>query len=93
MASYEFRCEECGAFTVRVPMRDVTPEVPCPTCTRPARRRYTAPYTRRTASGLTRALDAAEESRHEPRVVDSIPSRAGPGNVTTHPLHRRLPRP
>jgi putative FmdB family regulatory protein len=93
MPSYEYTCGDCGPFTVHRPMQDVTPTVACPTCDCPARRVYTAPHTRRTAPGLSRALDAEEASRHEPRVVESIPSPTGRRNFTTNPLHRRLPRP
>jgi putative FmdB family regulatory protein len=93
MPSYEYTCGDCGPFTVRRAMQDVTPTLACPACDLPARRVYTAPNTHRTAPSLRRALDAEEASRHEPRVVESIPARAGRRNVTTNPLHRRLPRP
>jgi putative FmdB family regulatory protein len=93
MPSYEYRCGDCGSFTVHRSMQDVTPTVACPTCGCPARRMYTAPHTRRTAPALRRALDAQEASRHEPPVVGAIPPRTGRRNVTTNPLHRRLPRP
>lgn len=93
MASYEFACRDCGTFTIRVPMAEVTPTVPCPDCAGSARRRYTVPHTRLVAAGLTRALDASEASRDSPQVVGALPPKPGRGNVTTHPLHRRLPRP
>jgi putative FmdB family regulatory protein len=93
MPSYEYTCGDCGPFTVHRAMQDVTPTVACPVCECPARRVYTAPHMRRTAPGVRRALDAQEASRHEPRVVDSIPPSTGRRNVTTNPLHRRLPRP
>jgi putative FmdB family regulatory protein len=93
MASYDFTCSTCGTFTVRVPMQALTPTVGCPTCAQPARRRYTPPHTRLMAPALTRAMDASEASRDRPQVVDALPPRSGPRNVTTHPLHRRLPRP
>ena len=93
MPSYEYTCGDCGPFTVHLSMQDVTPTADCPTCDCRARRVYTAPSTRRTAPGLRRALDAQEASRHEPPVVEAIPPRRGRGNVTTNPLHQRLPRP
>lgn len=93
MAAYDFSCATCGSFTIHVPMRDVTPTVECPTCAGSARRRWTVPHTRLLAPGIARALDASEASREAPQVVGPLPPRSGPGNVTTHPLHRRLPRP
>lgn len=41
MPIYEFLCDSCGKFELRLPMKDVLPRVACPKCGAPAKREFT----------------------------------------------------
>lgn len=92
MAMYDYRCPECGTFTVQCPMGSAAATSECPACAATARRVFGAPALRGADPGTRRALDAQERSRHEPQVVTGpLPPKGAP--YTRNPLHHKLPRP
>jgi putative FmdB family regulatory protein len=82
---YEFRCPDCGPFDLRSPMQDAATTAPCPSCDRPAGRRYSVGVGRPPAGAL-RGAGRADRAR-----VDR--ARSGEPVVTGPPSGRRLPRP
>lgn len=93
MVEYEYRCGRCGSFTVQRPMGTAARAEACPGCGAASPRRYLAPGTRQVPAPLARALAMEEASADHPEVVHELPPRRRPRRVTTHPLHRQLPRP
>lgn len=94
MATYSYRCDGCGGFDLRMAMGTAVDRVPCPACSAPARRVFTAPMQPRVSAGLAALHSLEERSKHEPPVVDRMsgtPRRTQP--VTRNPLHAKLPRP
>jgi putative FmdB family regulatory protein len=81
---YEYRCPECGAFDVRRDPRQASAPLPCPTCSAPARRVYTAPGTTLRKGALAGA-GAADRARID-RALSGEPTVGGPG------AGRALPR-
>lgn len=95
MAAYEFRCDEHGIVTVRVPMSMVESTSSCPACGAPARRVYSAPQLAFGDATARRLIAAGEKSAHEPAVVTApsgIP-RSRPRRPTADPRTARLPKP
>jgi putative FmdB family regulatory protein len=93
---YEYRCTECADFEQVHGMGQAPDTVECPRCSRPARRRMSAPRLSMAGSAAFRLLDASARSAHEPAVVSAIQpeGRTGsPQTVSSHPLHQKLPRP
>ncbi|MFC9974536.1 FmdB family zinc ribbon protein [Spirillospora sp. NPDC127200] len=90
---YEYRCPECGPFTVGRPMGGALPDAPCPGCAAPARRVFGAPSLSRTPRPLARALAAQEQSADRPRVVEGVPPARRPPAAPADPRQARLPRP
>jgi putative FmdB family regulatory protein len=84
MPLYEFRCPRCGPFDLRCDMQDAAAQAPCPSCTQPARRRYSVGVGRPPAGPL-RDAGRAERAR-----LDR--ARSGEPLVTGPPSGRRLPR-
>ena len=68
MPIYEFLCEDCGPFEERRSFEEAG-EAACPECGAEARRVYTMPNTKRVPAGLSKAMDRAEKSAHEPEIV------------------------
>jgi putative FmdB family regulatory protein len=94
MATYSYRCVECGDFDHRSAMGSAPASAPCPVCSERARRVFSAPMLARTAPGVAALHQLEERSRHQPPVVDApsgAPRRRQP--VTRNPLHAKLPRP
>jgi putative FmdB family regulatory protein len=94
MATYEYRCEEDGAFEVTRALGTAPESVSCPACRSEARRVFSPPMLTSTPRAVVAAIDHAEKSRHEPDVVTSLP----PAHKRTPvlpltPTLRRLPRP
>lgn len=83
MPLYEYRCAQCGPFDVRRDAEQASAPLPCPECSAPARRVYTAPGTRIRTGSLAGA-GAADRAR-----VDRALS--GEPTVTTRPSGRPLP--
>ena len=69
MPFYEFLCEGCGPFEERRSLDEPRELAACPGCGAEARRVYSMPGVKRTDAGLSRAMDRAEKSAHEPEVV------------------------
>lgn len=68
MPIYEFLCEDCGPFEEQRSFEKAG-EAACPGCGAEARRVYTMPNTKRVPAGLSKAMDRAEKSAHEPETV------------------------
>jgi putative FmdB family regulatory protein len=93
---YEYRCEDDGPFSVRLPLGSAPPAMACPQCARESRRMFSPPALRRVPGDLVRALDHDEKTRYEPDIVTSLPSRPKHQRTPVVPLTpklARLPRP
>ena len=94
MATYDYRCGDCGCFEQRMPMGTAMATVACPSCGRDARRIFAVPMTYRTPKPLATMLAREEASRDYPQVVDRVPPRRRPRRPTSpSPALARLPRP
>jgi putative FmdB family regulatory protein len=92
MATYVYRCPDCGPWDVRLPMGTAGPTVNCPACGTVAARQFTPPLLSRTAAPVAAARLREEASRDAPTVTTSVPravSRAAPRD----PRWQALPRP
>ncbi|MCU1380932.1 MAG: hypothetical protein JWN29_3915 [Acidimicrobiales bacterium] len=72
MATYEYRCFQCGVIERDVTWSSAPASVTCSSCGREARRVYPPPMVRRTAKPVDRAL-ALEEMCREPEVITQVP--------------------
>jgi putative FmdB family regulatory protein len=86
VATYEYRCGDCGRFEQRMPMGTATAVAACPSCGRDAKRIFAVPMTYRTSKPLARMLAREEASRDYPTVSTGCP-RADDHDI---PL-RRIP--
>ncbi|MBP3035164.1 zinc ribbon domain-containing protein [Arthrobacter sp. zg-ZUI100] len=95
MPLYAYHCPECSDFEFSCPMGSAPGSLPCPACGAPSPRRFTAPNLSRTSSSAYQLIERTQRSAAEPDVVRSpAPGpRTGGQNITTNPLHRKLPRP
>ncbi|MFI7497656.1 FmdB family zinc ribbon protein [Streptomyces sp. NPDC049687] len=93
MATYRYRCTDCGPFDVIRPIGRALPQEPCEVCGEQARRVFTAPMLGRTSAALARALHAQEASAHEPRVVTDVPPARRRTAGYADPRHAQLPKP
>ncbi|WP_372455771.1 FmdB family zinc ribbon protein [Nonomuraea sediminis] len=91
VATYEYRCVDCGRFEVRLPIGTATPACDCPECHRPAARVFSSPYLSRVPPAVAAALGREERSQEAPEVVTSVPPKRRP--PPPHPALSRLPRP
>jgi putative FmdB family regulatory protein len=92
VATYDYRCADCGSFEQQLPMGTATATVACPTCGRAAKRIFTVPMSSRTPKPLATMLAREEASRDYPQVVDRVPSRGRPRPTPPNPALARLPR-
>jgi putative FmdB family regulatory protein len=92
MATYVYRCPDCGPWEVRLPMGAAGATAPCPTCGSDAPRRYTAPLLSRTSAPLARARLQEEASRDAPTVTAAVPKAVGRPSPPD-PRWQGLPRP
>ena len=93
MATYEYRCSDCGIFERSMPMGTATESAVCPTCGRDANRVFSVPMTYRTPGPLAATLAREEASRDHPEVVDRVPSSNPPRRPATSPdVLARLPK-
>lgn len=96
MATYEYRCDEHGAFEVTRPVGTARASITCPTCDGDARRVFSAPMLFSLPRELVAAVDHADKSRTDPEVVTSLPPKPAHQRTPVLPLTpklRRLPRP
>lgn len=92
MATYQYRCADCGPFDVVRPIGRALAEEPCGSCAGPARRVFTAPLLARTSARLARALHAQEAGAHEPRVVTDVPPARRRPTPAADPRQAGLPK-
>jgi putative FmdB family regulatory protein len=78
VATYEYRCGDCGTFEQSMPMGTAPGGVACPVCGRHAKRVFSAPMTYRLSKPLATMLAREEASRDYPEVVDRVPPRRPP---------------
>ena len=96
MALYEFACPGCGPVEAYLPMGSAPEGIACPECGGRAARVFSAPYLSISGRAAFKLIDSTERSAHEPQVVTgALPqtTRDRTATITTHPLHRKLPRP
>lgn len=96
MTLYEYRCEQDGPFSVRLPPGSAPPSLGCPECAGDAPRVFSSPALKRVPGDLVRALDHEEKTRHAPDIVTSLPPRPRHQRTPMAPLTpklARLPRP
>jgi putative FmdB family regulatory protein len=62
VATYDYRCGDCGCFEQRMPMGTAMATVACPSCGRDAKRIFSVPMMYPTPKPLARML-AREEAR------------------------------
>ena len=84
MPIYEFLCESCGCFEERRSMDEARDVTVCPGCGNEARRVYSMPNTKRMPAGLSKAMDRAEKSAHEPEVARRPVRGGGAGHRHAH---------
>jgi putative FmdB family regulatory protein len=78
VATYEYRCSDCGIFEKSMPMGTATESARCPTCGDDGNRVFSVPMTYRTPGSLAAMLAREEASRDRPEVVDRVPSGTRP---------------
>ena len=91
MATYEYRCPDCGRFEVHLPIGTATATGECPACHRPSPRVFSSPYLSRVPSAVAAALTREERSQEAPEVITSAPPKRR--EPPPHPALARLPRP
>jgi len=69
MATYAYRCPDCGAFDEIRPMGEAPERVACPRCAASSPRAWTAPRLAGMNPALRSALAREEASRDAPEVV------------------------
>jgi putative FmdB family regulatory protein len=92
VATYVYRCPDCGPWEVRRAMGSADATAACPTCGTDGPRQYTPPLLTRTAAPVAAARLREEASRDAPAVTTSLPgavSRPAPRD----PRWQTLPRP
>ncbi|WP_155769299.1 zinc ribbon domain-containing protein [Mycobacterium asiaticum] len=72
-------------------MNDRPDVVDCPGCSGPAHRLMAAPHLGRSSAAMA-LQDATRSTADQPGVVGPPPPTVGRQRVSTHPLHRTLPR-
>lgn len=75
MPRYEYRCDSCGPFDEHRSMDRATAPAPCPDCSAPARRAYTAPGGR-SRTGILGAASGSDRARID-RARSGQPMRTG----------------
>ncbi|WP_079046051.1 FmdB family zinc ribbon protein [Carbonactinospora thermoautotrophica] len=92
MATYEYKCAECGSFEYHTAIGTAPSVGTCPVCGREARRIFSPPSLVRTPPALASALQREEASRDNPAVVTKTPPRPHRPREP-HPALAHLPRP
>ncbi|MBZ9642248.1 FmdB family zinc ribbon protein [Streptomyces sp. PSKA30] len=92
MATYEYCCNRCGSFDVKLPIGTAPAERVCPQCANTARRVYSSPATAFTSPAVAGLREQEEKSRENPAVVTRVPPKAAAPRPV-HPAVGRLPRP
>jgi putative FmdB family regulatory protein len=93
VATYEYRCSDCGIFGRSMPMGTATKSAMCPTCGRDANRVFSVPMTYRTPGSLATMLAREEASRDHPEVVERVPPHSRPRRpAASQDVLARLPK-
>jgi putative FmdB family regulatory protein len=92
MATYVYRCPDCGPWEVRLPIGTADGTAVCPTCGSAGPRQYTPPLLSRTSAPAAAARLREEASRDEPAVTTAVPRAAG-RPTPRDPRWKALPRP
>ena len=92
MATYLYRCPDCGPWEVRLPMGNAGPTAACPTCGSVAPRQFTPPLLSRAAAPVAAARLREEASRDAPAVTTAVPKAVG-RPTPRDPRWQALPRP
>lgn len=93
MATYEYRCSDCGTFERSMPMGTATQRATCPTCARGAKRVFSVPMTYRTSQPLATMLAREEASRDYPEIVERVPPPSRPRRpAASQDVLARLPK-
>jgi putative FmdB family regulatory protein len=95
MAVYEYTCDECGRFDIRLTIGTAPAAYRCPQCARTARRVFSPPMLgQQVPKPLGALLDREEQSRDAPDVVTRVPPRRVRRPASTaNPALAQLPRP
>ena len=96
MALYRFACPGCRPIEAYFPMGRAPESIDCPECGGRAPRVFSAPYLSVSGRAAFKLIDSTQRSAHEPQVIDgALPqtTRKHAPTITSHPLHRKLPRP
>jgi putative FmdB family regulatory protein len=94
VAVYEYQCNRCGRFDVRLAIGTAPEDYRCPECASASRRVFTPPLLGNTSKQLGALLSREEQSRDDPEVVHQLPARPGiRPEPPTHPALARLPKP
>ncbi|MER6402176.1 zinc ribbon domain-containing protein [Streptomyces viridosporus] len=92
MATYEYSCNRCGFFDVRLPVGTAPTQHACPRCSGAARRVYSSQGLAFTSPAVSGLREQEEKSREDPTVVTRVPPRTD-ASKPVHPAVARLPRP
>jgi len=90
MPTYEYECEDCGAFTQMRPMSQCDLPSECPQCGAMAPRAFlTAPYFAGMSAERRLAFATNERSAHAPRTLASLGGKHGAGCACCSPTSSR----
>jgi putative FmdB family regulatory protein len=94
MAVYEYTCDECGQFDIRLAIGTAPAGYHCPGCARTARRVFSPPMLGQLPKPLGALLEREEQSRDAPDVATRLPPRRvrRPASAD-NPALAHLPRP
>jgi putative FmdB family regulatory protein len=91
---YVFRCESgCGTTKQRYSMNTRPDVIDCPNCGGAARRMISSPSLGRADKSAMTLQDATGATADRPAVVTAPSAPTRRQNVTSNPLHQKLPRP
>lgn len=95
MATYEYRCPECGPFDLVRPIGTAPQAPPCPACSSSSTRVFSSPALTQTPRALRSLRQAEEASADAPAVVSALPPKqpAPTARTVRNPMLAKLPRP
>lgn len=95
MATYEYRCPDCGPFDLVRPIGTAPTDASCPACSAPSIRVFSAPALTQTPRALRSLRQAEEASADAPAVVSALPPKqpAPAAPTVRNPMLAKLPRP
>jgi putative FmdB family regulatory protein len=95
MATYEYRCPDCGPFDLVRPIGTAPKDPPCPACSSPSARVFSSPALAQTPRAVSSLRQAEEASADAPTVVNAVPPKrqAPAAPAARNPMLAKLPRP